>query len=291
MTARALKADPPSPDLREATDAERASIDRARATNAKRDTDRANAPKLKHVEGKTQGSIAVSHPHPDAKGWKEAFLNVLGTNSDAFGDMLSAQLAACKATSATDGRVGLEQGLAFMAGVQPTDELQAALGAQMFATHCASMELSRRMMASETIQQMEAYGTLATKLARTFTAQAEALAKLRSGGKQQVEVRYVYVDARGSQNVIGDLTGGGGGAGSERQPHAPLALTGVAPPLGLPMPSEDALGLPLPVACCEWSEALPDARRPKPWSATRGGERKLPIRGAHARNDRGAKAG
>lgn len=62
---------------------------------------------------------------------------------------------------------------------------------------------------------------LALKLTRTFATQIEALAKLRNGGKQQVEVRHVYVNGNA---VIGDVhagTGGGGSLENGRRPHAP----------------------------------------------------------------------
>jgi len=55
---------------------------------------------------------------------------------------------------------------------------------------------------------------------RTFTMQAETLAKLRRGGGQTVRVEHVHVHP-GGQAIVGAVTTGGGSPlKSEEQPHA-----------------------------------------------------------------------
>ena len=136
-------------------------------------------------------------------------------------------------------------------------------------------------------------------MARTFTAQVEALAKLRSGGKQQVEVRYVYVDARGGQNVIatgfsgpqGDgascplqAMGGGGHLENEVQPYAPARLvSGPEAAGGVPVWSPDTIGHALHGSCDPRPEALQDARRTQSRSSEGSGERGLEGRPILAR--------
>ena len=76
---------------------------------------------------------------------------------------------------------------------------------------------------------MDSCGGLAVKLLRTYTAQAEALAKLRRGGEQTVRVEHVHVHA-GGQAVVGNVNQRetGGLNESSGQPHAagqPRALT------------------------------------------------------------------
>jgi hypothetical protein len=86
-----------------------------------------------------------------------------------------------------------------------------------------------RARRAEHVAQLDACGGMAVKLLRTFTAQAEALAKLRRGGEQTVRVEHVHVHP-GGQAVVGNVNHreGGGHNGSSGQPHAtgqPGALT------------------------------------------------------------------
>ncbi len=52
-------------------------------------------------------------------------------------------------------------------------------------------------------------GSLATKLLRTYTAQIDALARLRRGGEQRVIVQHVYVN-EGGQAIVGNVNQPGG---------------------------------------------------------------------------------
>src|SRR3546814_4294864 len=63
-------------------------------------------------------------------------------------------------------------------------------------------------------------GNLSVKLMRTFTAQIEALTKLRRGGEQVV--RHIHVDNRGGQAVITETvqTGGSRNGKVADQSHA-----------------------------------------------------------------------
>jgi hypothetical protein len=55
------------------------------------------------------------------------------------------------------------------------------------------MEMLGRARRAELLVQMQTYGAMATKLLRRFTAQTEALAKLKRGGEQTVRVEHVHV--------------------------------------------------------------------------------------------------
>ncbi len=179
--------------------------------------------------------------------------------------------------------------LHLMAAIAPRDELEGALAMQMAGNHQLTLDMIRGASQADTTDKLALYGSLAVKLQRTFAAQVEALSKLRSGGKQQVEVRYIYVDARGSQNVIGDIAGGGRGAGEiSTQAHAadPIARLPFAP--GVQVWGPDAAGHAMPVARGEGTEAVQDARRIEPGSAPRPEERELARRGVDARGEGGA---
>ena len=70
---------------------------------------------------------------------------------------------------------------------------------------------------------MQECGNLAVKLLRTYTAQIEALAKLRRGGEQTVRVELVHVHS-GGQAIVGAVTHqsrqGEGMQENDNQPHA-----------------------------------------------------------------------
>ena len=117
------------------------------------------------------------------------------------------------------------------------------------------MEFLGRAKRAEYVPQLDASGNLAVKLLRTYTAQVEALAKLRRGGEQTVRVEHVHVHS-GGQAIVGSVTPGGGTTlKSEDQPYALGYATGTALPR--PNSARDAL----PVARDE-ERPLPDARRP-----------------------------
>ncbi len=86
------------------------------------------------------------------------------------------------------------------------------MGANLAVTHAFAMELLGRAKRVEEIQQFDSAGNMAVKLLRTFTAQIEALAKLRRGGEQTVRVEHVHV-YRGGQAVGGNVTAPLGGWG------------------------------------------------------------------------------
>lgn len=179
-----------------------------------------------------------------------------GTRSDAWVDAMCAHLANAGGAKADDAPAVFEAGVAFLNGVGPRDEVEAALGAQMFAVHRASMKAAQQAGAADTVERFNIHTSAMNKAMRTFTAQVEALAKLRSGGKQQVEVRYVYVDARGGQNIIGSSIGGGGGSSEIRgQPHVADAALAALPPVW----GENPPGAAMPPASDERQEAMSEA--------------------------------
>ncbi len=100
---------------------------------------------------------------------------------------------------------------ASVAEMQPRDAVERLLAVQMAATHVAMMRAGRCLATARLLQQTEAHYTGFTKLARTFTAQVEALRKHRNGGKQTVTVQHVNV-GDGGQAIVGTVQGGGANA-------------------------------------------------------------------------------
>jgi hypothetical protein len=226
---------------------------------------------------------------------KARIAEIFGTGDDHFATMLQAQMVRA-AWMTSDTTAAVNDALSFMAGVAPENETEALLAVQMYSAHCATMKLSRLMFSAEHDEKLMAYGGLFVKTSRTFTAQVEALAKLRSGGKQQVEVvhvhKHVYV-APGGQAIVGDVhhtgaQGGGGEFGNGRQPHAPAAVAGLAFAPGVPVWGEDPGRDTMPGAGDQGQETLSDAWGPEPRCPHRRGKRSVSPRVAHTRDDRGS---
>uniref|UniRef100_UPI0025F6CE8C hypothetical protein n=1 Tax=uncultured Phenylobacterium sp. TaxID=349273 RepID=UPI0025F6CE8C len=186
----------PTDELREPTSSEAAAILSAVQSRGRRPT--------RVTIGLKSGAdkvMAISNPHTDSKGWGAHLTDTLGTSSYAFCDQALLRLLNVIAdANAVPTETQANAALAMMGAVAPANELEAAMGEQIIAAHLASLDFLRRarLNAGEYRDSAVAYGNLATKLSRTMAVQTEALAKLRNGGKQTVEV--VYVDARGGRN-------------------------------------------------------------------------------------------
>src|SRR5262249_4167899 len=99
--------------------------------------------------------------------------------------------------------------LSVVKGVEPGDQVEAMLAAQMAAVHMATMTFARRLAHVENIAQQDSAERAFIKLARTFAAQVEALKRYRSRGDQTVRVEHVTVND-GSRAIVGNVTQGGG---------------------------------------------------------------------------------
>jgi hypothetical protein len=215
-------------------------------------------------------------PHSDLEGFAHQLLDVFGTRSLDFAMAGISDVdwaARNRGQQATESAMRANAALAFISAIAPRDELEAALAIQMSGTHALASELLGRAKQAERLDHISQYGGLAVKLSRTFTAQIEALTRLRGGGKQHVEVRHVYVDARGSQNVIS--AGGGGGVLENGQ--QPLAQA-LGHALGPALLGQDQERDALPIAGDPGPEAVPAARGSQPRRAVRSRERKLSSR-------------
>ncbi|MCZ6804231.1 MAG: hypothetical protein O7D86_09940 [Proteobacteria bacterium] len=99
--------------------------------------------------------------------------------------------------------------IAMYQALEPQDDLEQLLTAQMVATHNMAMEFSKRaMLTGQPPDGINANVNRVTKLMRTFTAQVEALKKYRTGGKQTIQVQHVNVN-EGGQAIVGNVKGVG----------------------------------------------------------------------------------
>lgn len=99
--------------------------------------------------------------------------------------------------------------LGMLNGLAPENTLEGMLCAQMVSCHNTAQEFLRKATTSENPEAVDRQINRATKLMRTFTAQVEALTKLRNKGQQKITVQHVQVN-QGGQAVIGDITQGVG---------------------------------------------------------------------------------
>ena len=161
-----------------------------------------------HTKGKP-AQIASDHPDPTTGG--QLLMAALGTTSHAFAYGLLDQLVEAGSKGSKADEDGINFMLAVIAGLEPKDEIEAMLAAQMAAVHRATLTFARRLAHVENIPQQDSAERAFNKLARTFTAQMEALKRYRTGGEQKVTVQHVTVN-EGGQAVVGHVSpvpGGG----------------------------------------------------------------------------------
>jgi len=138
-------------------------------------------------------------------------MQALGTASVDFSHGLLEQLANAGSKGPTVDEPSLNFMLSVVTGIEPKDEIEAMLAAQMAAVHLATMTFARRLNHADNIAQQDSAERAFNKLARTFAAQVEALKRYRTGGEQKVTVQHVTVN-EGGQAVVGHVSpvpGGG----------------------------------------------------------------------------------
>jgi hypothetical protein len=118
------------------------------------------------------------------------------------------------ANASSKGGEADESGLNFMLSVikaiEPKDEVETMIAAQMAAIHVATMTFARRLSNVENIPQQDSAERALNKLARTFAAQVEALKRYRTGGEQKVTVQHVTVSDN-AQAIVGNVSAAAGG--------------------------------------------------------------------------------
>jgi len=98
--------------------------------------------------------------------------------------------------------------LSVVKGMEPRDQVEALLAAQMAAVHMATMSFARRLAHVGTIPQQDSAERALSMLARTYAQQVEVLKRYRTGGQQRVTVEQVTVND-GGQAIVGNVAQGG----------------------------------------------------------------------------------
>lgn len=162
---------------------------------------------------------SVTSTHENRAIGEVLLMTALGTVQADFLSGMVKQLINAGSQGQEIDECGVNFLLSVIKGVEPQDEVESMLAAQMASTHVAVMTFARRLAHCETIEQQDSAERTYNKLARTFTAQVEALKRYRTGGEQKVTVEHVTVN-EGGQAIVGIANGGGGGRGKTgKQPH------------------------------------------------------------------------
>lgn len=181
-------------------------------------TEKPPAPRIT-VKGRT-----LAPDHPDETIGYMRLCEAVGTHDTDFLLGLLSQLCNAASQGREPDEHGINFALAVIKGIEPRDQVEAMLAAQMAAVHNATMTFARRLAHVENIPQQDSAERAFNKLARTFAAQVEALQRYRGKGQQRVTVEHVHVH-QGGQAIVGTIQGGGVSRQIEDQPHAPGPVT------------------------------------------------------------------
>jgi hypothetical protein len=173
------------------------------------------APRIKVSEKNGVTNLKPDHPKPSIA--QVCLLEAVGSIDPDFLDGLLKQLANVGALGASIDEDGLNFMLSIVKGIEPRDQVEAMLAAQMAAVHNATMTFARRLNHVESIPQQDSAERALNKLARTFAVQVEALKRYRSVGDQTVRVGQVTV-SDGGQAIVGNVANGGRGSAGNTEP-------------------------------------------------------------------------
>jgi len=183
----------------------------AAAITKSRERNQARARRFQ-VKAEVSGdALQVSSPNSDYRGFRTRALDAFGTTSEAFASREISRVGSIvrQRDAELPTQDEMNAALAAIDGMRPTDEIEAMLAVQMVATHEVAMDMIARAKRADRMPILQESGSLAVKLLRTYTAQVEALARLRRGGEQRVIVQHVHIN-EGGQAIVGAVSHPGG---------------------------------------------------------------------------------
>lgn len=166
------------------------------------------------IDRDDNGSAMLAPPHADNGGFIVRLTNSFGTGSTDFAISQLRSLRRLIRPRGTepgnDDALSINAALAVIDAVKPANEIEAALATQMAGTHVLAEEMLERARQAETIDQLERYAGLATKLQRAFANQIDTLGRIRRKAEQTVRVEHVHVHS-GGQAIVGHVNAEGRG--------------------------------------------------------------------------------
>ena len=114
--------------------------------------------------------------------------------------------------------------LSVIKGIEPRDQIEAMLAAQMAAVHIASMTFARRLAHVDNIPQRTAPPNAFNELNAHFRRSGRGAQAIPKRGEQKMTVQHVHV-AEGGQAIVGNVSAPaqGGGAHKKRR-NNPMPL-------------------------------------------------------------------
>jgi hypothetical protein len=151
-----------------------------------------------------EGQSRIIPDHEDNSVGHLVLADALGAADLDFSNGLVVQLARAGAKHNEIDVEVLNFMLSVVKGIEPRDQVESMLAAQMAGIHVATMQMMRQLAVAESGPQMESAERGLNRLARTFAAQMEALKRYRTGG-EKVTVQRVSV-SEGGQAIVGNVT-------------------------------------------------------------------------------------
>jgi hypothetical protein len=142
----------------------------------------------------TPSRATAPNPQDDANFAR--LMKALGSNDPDFVTGLFQQILEASAKNH-----GVLFTLAVAKSTAPKDELEVMQLTQMAAVHAAMMRATGELARAETVMHQEVATRAVNQLARTYTAQLEALKRYRAGAEPAVAVQNVSV-SQGAQAIV-----------------------------------------------------------------------------------------
>jgi hypothetical protein len=131
----------------------------------------------------------------------------MGTKSCAAAELLIGQILSLTGFGVDRDKMidRANQAFSMINNIDPQDDVEAMLAAQMVAVHLMSMDCAIKALSDTvTFEGKELNLNYSSKLMRTFTNQIATLDKHRGKGQQKMTVEHVHVN-EGGQAIIGNV--------------------------------------------------------------------------------------
>ena len=206
-----------------------------------------------------RNTVVVTHDPEDRKG---RLKRLGGSQSDHWNNVLANQTANTLWLSKDAETRRRQYGAmsAALRGIEPKDEVEGMIAAQLVAAHNAAMECYRRAMVSEqTFEGRRENLSQANKLSRTYAVLLDALNRHRGKGQQKVTVEHVHVHS-GGQAIVGAVESSRGSATTKPESGNPYNARQITHAPQPALPSKNAEP-ELVSSACDAERPMSDARR------------------------------
>jgi hypothetical protein len=150
-----------------------------------------------------RNTLQIAVEHADKKAASMLLAEALGTADNDFVYGLLRQLAHANSREGKVDEIAFRLMFSVIKGIEPKDQLESMLAAQMAAVHQVTMKLAARLNLADRAEPQDIAAF--NKFVRTFATQLEALKRYRTGGEQKVTVQHVSVN-EGGQAIVGNVT-------------------------------------------------------------------------------------